>query len=99
MGSNTDEIYTAYTLFYNTVIKPIQDKVIGVLNEMLKYAHKWNGGLLKPTSNNPIDFTFSESTLLQIMTKDELRARIGLPPIAQSNASDIQADSNATDNQ
>lgn len=99
LGSNTDEIYTAYTLFYNTVIKPIQDKVLGVLNEMLRYAHKWNGGLLKPTSNNPIDFTFSESTLLQIMTKDELRARIGLPPIAQSDASDIQADSNATDNE
>lgn len=99
LGSNTDELYASYTLFYNTVIKPIQDRVLGVLNNILKYTHKYNGGLLKPTSNSPIDFTFSEATLLQIMTKDELRARIGLPPIAQTNANDIQADSNATGNE
>lgn len=96
LGSNTDEIYTAYTLFYNTVIKPIQDKVIGVLNDLLKYTHKYNGGVLKATSNTPVEFTWSENILMQIMTKDEMRARIGLPPIGQSNSDNVQADSSAT---
>lgn len=97
LGSNTDELYTAYTLFYNTVIKPIQDKVLGVLNTILKYTHKYNGGQLKATSNTPVEFTWSENILSQIMTKDEMRARIGLPPVSQTSADDINADSNATD--
>lgn len=96
LGSNTDELVTAFQIFMNTVIKPIQNRVVGVLNDLLKYSHKWNGGMLKPTSNSPIEFTFSESTLVSIMTVDELRAKIGLPPMAQRD-NNIDSTATATD--
>lgn len=99
LGNNTDELVSAYNLFNNTVIKPIQKRVVDTLNMLLKFVHKYNGGLLKPTSNAPVEFTFSENTLLQIMTVDEMRAKIGLEPLNKADSGDVQADADVTDNQ
>ena len=85
LGSNASEILEAFTIFENTVIKPIQDEVITEFNKIIKYTKGYEGLVFKPTLNTPIDFTYSENVLTQIMTKDELRERIGLLPLDEIN--------------
>lgn len=92
LGSNTDELMTAYKIFQNTVIGPIQNTVVDTINYLLSMTKGYNGGKLKPTSNQPLSFTWSEQILSTIMTKNEMRARIGLAPIDETNAEDIQED-------
>ena len=83
LGSNADEIYNAYQVFVNNVIKPIQDEVLKVFNDILPYTKGYEGVELSGTLNTPIEFTYSEQTLTQICTKNELRERIGLDPIEE----------------
>lgn len=83
LGSNADEIYNAYQVFVNNVIKPIQDEVLKVFNSLLPYTKGYEGVTLAGTLNTPIEFTYSEQTLTQICTKNELRERIGLDPIEE----------------
>ena len=80
LGGNT-ELESSFEIFNNTVIKPIQDSVIGQLNRVLRETKGWSGNELISTSTSPISFTWSESILQNIMTTDELRERIGLEPI------------------
>lgn len=84
LGSNADEIYNAYQVFVNNVIKPIQDEVLKVFNDILPYTKGYEGLTLAGTLNTPIEFTYSEQTLTQICTKNELRERIGLEPIDEN---------------
>lgn len=92
LGSNTDELMTAYKIFQNTVITPIQNTVAEAFNFILSFTKGYSGGKLKPTSNQPLSFTWSEQILSTIMTKNEMRARIGLAPIEDMNINDIQED-------
>ena len=80
LGNNANEIETAHQLFYNSVIKPYQDKVLKVLNRLMYYLPNYNGSDLMATTISPITFTFSENTLTQILTEDELRSMIGYQP-------------------
>lgn len=77
LGNNANELENAFELWHNTVIKPYQEKVIKALNTLIMCLPNYNGITLKPTINSPITFTFSESTLAQILTQDELREKIG----------------------
>lgn len=90
LGSNSDEILEAFTLFTNTVIKPIQEPVVKRLNDIIKYTKGYNGMILEATINTPIEFTYSEATLTQIMTKDELRERIGLEPLEEEQKNELE---------
>jgi hypothetical protein len=87
LGSNSNEILEAFKVFENTVIHPIQECIITPLNKIIQYTRGYDGMKLEPTTNSPIDFTFTEATLLQILTKDELRQMIGYEPhdIEQKN--------------
>ena len=81
LGSNSEEILEAFQIFANTVIKPIQQDVVKILNDLIKYTKGYAGAILEPTLNTPINFTFSEATLTQILTKDELRKMIDYKPL------------------
>lgn len=84
LGGNT-ELETSFEIFNNTVIKPIQKDVIGQLNKLLRETKNWSGNELEPTTAAPISFTWSEGTLSQILTVDEMRERIGLEPTTEEN--------------
>ena len=83
LGSNTDEIITAFSVFNNTIIKPIQDEVITEFNKLLKFTKGYENLELKPTTATPVEFTFSEGILSQILTQNELREMIGKQPIEE----------------
>ena len=85
LGSNSEEILEAFNLFYNTVIKQYQEPVVRKLNELIKFTKGYQNAVLEPTHTGPVDFTFSEATLLQILTRDELREKIGYETINEIN--------------
>jgi len=69
----TSELINSYNIYNLTVIKPDQNIVLEAFNRIVK-INKWNELFIKSVS--PI-FMYSEQTLLQILTTDELRANIG----------------------
>ena len=82
LGSNANEIENAFELWNNTVIKPYQNKVLKALNYLVMFAANYDSSWkYEATTISPITFTFSESTLTQILTKNELREKIGYNPI------------------
>ena len=81
LGNNANEIETAFELWNNSVIKPYQDKVVKALNTLLMCLPNYDGSFkVESTTISPITFTFSEATLTQILTTDELRQKIGYEP-------------------
>lgn len=98
LGNNTEELMTAYQIFQNTVIIPLQIPVVNALNMLLSFTKGYNGGTLQTTSVTPVSFTWSESILSQILTKNEMRARIGLGPIEDSDADLITEESTSSIN-
>lgn len=85
LGSNANEILESFRVFVNTVIKPIQEEVVNKLNMLIRYTKGYVRGELEPTVNTPIEFTYSEATLTQILTKNELRERIGMLPLEKND--------------
>lgn len=75
---NNNELVNASELFYSTKIVPSQNDIIKQIQLLLFY----NGDStdISIAKNNPIQFTFSEAALLQILTEDELRALAGYEP-------------------
>lgn len=71
-----NEMATAYSLFQNTYITPKQLLIEAVLNELVGLSDRIT---IKPVE--PILPDFSEQTLLQILTKDEMREIIGRKPL------------------
>lgn len=77
LGSNANEIENAFEMWSNVVIKPYQSKVLKALNLLAMFTPNYDGWKYEPTTISPITFTFSEATLTQILTKNELRDKIG----------------------
>lgn len=72
-----------YRLFFNITIKPIQDVMIETFNYLFSVN---NLNLdLKFVEKDTIAIEFSESTLSQILTRNELRSIIGYEPITEEN--------------
>jgi hypothetical protein len=47
----------------------------------------YDGSKYEPTTISPVTFTFSEATLAQILTTDEMRQMVGYEPIQQTSDS------------
>lgn len=73
-----EEIENAFEIYVNTVIKPIQKIVVGTLNDVIRMTVNYSGTEVEPTMNKPLSFVWSENTLSQIMTKEEMRDKAGL---------------------
>ena len=71
-----NEMATAFQLFQNTYITPKQIQIENVLSELFGWGERVN---IKPVE--PILPEFSESTLMQILNKDEMREIIGRKPL------------------
>lgn len=74
------ELVEAYELFKAVYINDRVQKLEKVFN----YIFSFNGlGVLEIEPTEPITERLTEQSLLQIMTKDELREKAGLPPLAE----------------
>jgi hypothetical protein len=74
------ELVEAYELFKAVYVNDRVQKLEKVFN----YIFSFNGlGVLEIEPTEPITERLSEQSLLQIMTKDELREKAGLPPLAE----------------
>ncbi len=79
------ELVEAYELFKAVYINDRVQKLEKVFN----YIFSFNGlGVLEIEPTEPITERLTEQSLLQIMTKDELREKAGLPPLAEVNVTE-----------
>lgn len=76
---NRNEMRDAYEIFKNTYVNAKQTSIEAVLNVILE---NFGGGEpIKIIPVEPISYEFSEQTLVQVMTKDEIREKMGLPKL------------------
>ncbi|RAH17323.1 MAG: hypothetical protein CMB58_000435 [Methanobacteriota archaeon] len=79
LGSNVDELNSAANFYLNTVVKPFQDQIVKQLRKIFQVNDMdmpVNFVQLKP-----ITLEFTSEDLKGILTEDELREEMGLPPL------------------
>lgn len=83
LGGRT-ELIDAYELFLKTYIMPRQAKIVSVLNDV-------TGLSFEIEQNEPLGMSFSETTLKENLTQDEIREKAGFPPLDKPQKSQTQA--------
>ena len=78
LGTRT-EIRDSYEVFKNTYVNDKQQFIESVFNQLARINGVVSDLYIKPVE--PINYEFSESTLVQVMTQDEIREKIGLTPL------------------
>lgn len=83
----SQELLLASELFYNQVIGPDQLVIEETINKILLI----NGFSLKISLSDiqPVTFQISEQTMLAMMTKDEIRAKLGFKPLTDEQRSEL----------
>ncbi len=81
LGTRT-ELRDGYEIFKNTYVNDRQMFVESTFNMLLTYFG--GGEELKIIPVEPIGYEFSEATLVQVMTKDEIRDKMGLPKLEEA---------------
>jgi hypothetical protein len=79
LGNNADELNSAANFYLNTVIKPYQDQIVKQLRKIFKVNNMdmpVNFVQLKPITTK-----FTNQDLAAVMTQDEIREELGLPPL------------------
>lgn len=79
LGSNVDELNTAFEVYLNTVIKPYQEKILRCVGKVLE-INKINLPI-EIIQNKPITSKFTVEDMKSVMTQDEIREELGLPPL------------------
>ncbi len=80
LGSNVDEMNSAFEIYLNTVIIPYQKAIIKTLSKIFEV-----NGMNLPISfvqAKPITTKFTVEDLKSVLTQDEIRAEFGLKPLA-----------------
>lgn len=80
-----NELEQAYEILLNNVIYPVQIEIENSIKNII--AINYGEVELSILDSNPISFQFDEASLVNILTKDELRAKIGYEPITDNNSS------------
>lgn len=80
LGNSASEMQVASELFYKQIVDPAQAQIEEVIQELLEV----NGWTLKVFIKdcNPVSYEYDDATLMNIMTIDEMRARINLAPLS-----------------
>lgn len=84
LGQRT-ELIEAYEILLNNVIYPVQIVIENSIKQII--AINYGEVELSILDSNPISFQFDSASLVNILTKDELRAKIGYEPITDNNSS------------
>jgi hypothetical protein len=82
LGSNVDELNSAFEVYLNTVVKPFQNNILSCLGRILEV-----NGINLPiefVQNKPITTRFSLEDMKSVMTEDEIRAELGLPSLTDN---------------
>jgi hypothetical protein len=80
LGSRS-QIRDAYEIFKNTYVNDKQQFLEAIFNNLAKQRGVTSELTIKPVE--PISYEFSESIIAANMTKDEIREKLGLPPLSQ----------------
>ena len=87
----TSIVKEAWQLYESRVVLPLRKKVERAVNEYMKY-NGWRP--ISITSSSPVEFSYSEGVLQNVLTVDEMRENIGYPPKASQNSPDTIVDEN-----
>lgn len=88
LGSRS-QIRDAYEIFKNTYVNDKQQFLEAIFNNLAKQRGVTTEISIKPVE--PISYEFSESIIAANMTQDEIREKLGLPPLNQPSANTTTA--------
>ncbi len=78
-----DELMQAFEIYQNTVVKPYQEHILKTLEKILLVNDIQAD--LQIVQSSPIMTTFTVEDMRNVMTKDEIRERLGLERLEQEN--------------
>jgi len=81
LGSNVDELNSAFEVYQNTVIKPFQANILKTLSKIFEVNDMNLPVSIKQLT--PITTKFDNDTLKEVLTQDELRSELGLDPLEE----------------
>ena len=79
LGNNADELNSAANYYLNTVVKPYQDHILKTLKKIFE-VNQMNLPI-SFVQLKPITIRFTNQDLMAVMTQDEIREEMGLPPL------------------
>lgn len=86
------QLIDSFELFQNTYVNNRQQFIERVFNELA--ALQGLDGCLYIKDTEPISVQFSEATVVSVMTNDEIREKIGLEPLDEEEAKEVEAQFN-----
>ena len=78
-SSNADELLNASNFYLNTVVMPFQGQILKVLHKIFQVNNM--DMPVQFVQLKPITIQFDSETIRDVMTQDEIREEIGLPPL------------------
>jgi len=78
-SSNADELLNASNFYLNTVVMPFQNQILKVLHKIFQVNNM--DMPVQFVQLKPITIQFDSATIRDVMTQDEIREEIGLPPL------------------
>jgi len=93
LGSNADELNSAFEVYLNTVIKPYQTTILNSLHKILMV-----NGLdadISFVQSKPVTTRFTIDDMRAVMTQEEIREELGLAPLVQEEVVDEEIDYNS----
>ena len=81
LGSNVDELNSAFEVYQNTVIKPFQSNILKTLSKIFEVNDMNLPVSIKQLT--PVTTKFDNDTLKEVLTQDELRSELGLDPLEE----------------
>ena len=79
LGSNADELNSAFEVYLNSVVKPFQANILKTLAKIFEVNQMNLPVSIKQFT--PVTTKFDNDTLKDVMTQDELRGELGLEPL------------------
>jgi len=89
-SSNADELLNASNFYLNTVVMPFQGQILKVLHKIFQVNNM--DMPVQFVQLKPITIQFDSATIRDVMTQDEIREEIGLPPLEGDVAEDYKQD-------
>ncbi len=78
-----DELMQAFEIYQNTVVKPYQEHILKTIEKILLVNDIQSD--LQIVQSSPIMTTFTVEDMRNVMTKEEIREKLGLKPLEQEN--------------
>jgi hypothetical protein len=81
-SSNADELRNASNFYHNTVIRPFQTNILNTLQTIFSVNNM--DFEVEFEQLRPITVEFDSSILKEVMTQEEIRESVGLPPLEET---------------